>query len=62
MMKLTMETHYNSRTDAVCQLRNAKSPKNIVWGCFFNPQNDCSIDRMADERTAFLKANNAEII
>jgi len=62
MNAVTMETHYNSDRDAVCQLRNVAEPQNIIWGYFFNPQSDCSIDRMADERETFLKQQHAEIV
>lgn len=59
---VTMETDYRSYTDAVCQLRAVRGVQKILWGCFFNPQNDTSIDTMADEREAFLKRNNMEIV
>jgi hypothetical protein len=67
MKQLVMETHYHSRTDAVCQLSEVDASYmdgvgKVVWGCFFDPTHDGSIDRMSDERDAFLKANDAEIV
>lgn len=62
MIQVTMETTHEARTYAVCRLYTIKSPATLVWVCPYNPQSDLSIDRMADEREAFLKSQNATIV